>query len=203
MARPAKKVTYQSGLSKGELAAELPKLARLANDRLRSLEKQGIKTFAYGTAKNYAKTQGRSTAKPRFSSGKGMSYNEQQQEYKELVKFLRSETSTVSGMTAATKNMMSAFGEQFDISGLNKRQLNRLWKTLSSGQWRDIWEANRQVASGEIIESIISGIRDGMTIRDIKKVLDTIERDVQDESLDWADFDRRFTKYYAQSFEHF
>lgn len=203
MARPAKKVTYQSGLSKGELAAELPKLARLANDRLRSLEKQGIKTFAYGTAKNYAKTQGRSTAKPRFSSGKGMTYNEQQQEYKELVKFLRSETSTVSGMTAATKNMMSAFGEQFDISGLNKRQLNRLWKTLSSGQWRDIQEAYGAVSSDEIIDSVIKGIRDGMTIRDIKKVLGSIEGDLADDSLDWADFDRRFTKYYAQSFEHF
>ena len=75
MARPAKKVTYTK-MSKGELAAELPKLARLANDRLRALEKAGIKTFEYGVAKNYARTQGRSTAKPRFSSGKGMEYND-------------------------------------------------------------------------------------------------------------------------------
>lgn len=203
MARPAKKVTYKSGLNEAELAKELRKVSRLANDRLRSLEKAGIKTFSYGTAKNYAKTQGRNTAKPRFSSGAGMNYNQMEKEYKQVVKFLGSETSTVSGMEKSVKNMTEAFGEQFDISGLNKRQLNRLWKTLSSGQWRDIWEANRQVASGEIIESIISGIRDGMTIRDIKHVLDTIERDMQDESLDWADFDRRFTKYYAQNFEHF
>lgn len=202
MARPAKKVTYTK-MSKGELAAELPKLARLANDRLRALEKAGIKTFEYGVAKNYAKTQGRNTAKPRFSSGTGMEYNDMETEYKNILKFINAETSTVSGMEKSVKNMTEAFGEQFDISGLNKRQLNRLWKTLSAGQWRDIWEANRQVASGEIIESIISGIRDGMTIRDIKNVLSTIERDMLDESLDWADFDRRFTKYYAQNFEHF
>lgn len=202
MARPAKKVTYTK-MSKGELAAELPKLARLANDRLRSLEKQGIKTFAYGTAKNYARTQGRSTAKPRFSSGKGMSYDEQDKEYKEIVKFLGSKTSTVSGMTEATKNMVKSFGVQFDITRLNKRQLNRLWKTLSFGQWRDIQEAYGAVSSDEIIESVIKGIRDSMTIRDIKNVFGSIERDLGDESLDWADFDRRFTKYYAQNFEHF
>lgn len=203
MARPAKKVTYTSGLEKGELASELSKVSRLANDRLRSLERAGIKTFSYGVAKNYAKTQGRSTAKPRFSSGKGMSYNEMQQEYKQVVKFLKSETSTVSGMEAATQNMAESLGNWLDISDLNKRQKNRLFKTLSSGQWKDVWEAYQQVASEEIIESIKKGIKDGMTIRDLKNVLSSIEADIQDESLDWADFDRRFTKYYAQSYEHF
>lgn len=203
MARPAKKVSYQSGLTKGELRSELSKVSRLANDRLRSLEKSGVKTFAYGTAKNYAKTQGRSTSRPRFSSGAGMTYNEMQKEYKQAVKFLKSETSSVSGMEAATRNMAEAFDTQFDISGLNKRQLNRLYKTLSSGQWRDIQEAYGQVASEEIIESMIKGIRDGMTIRDLKNVLSSIEADMQNDSLDWADFDRRFTKYYAQSYEHF
>lgn len=197
MARPAKSVTYQSGLSKGELAAELPKLARLANDRLRSLEKAGVKTFAYGTAKNYAKTQGRSTARPRFRSGARMNYNQMQQEYKNIVKFLKAETSTVSGMEKATKNMAEAFDAGFDTEGLNKRQLNRLYKTLSSGKWRDIQEAYGQVASEEIIDSLIKGVRDGMTIRDLKNVLNTIERDMSDESLDWADFDERFTKEYV------
>ena len=203
MARPAKKVTYNPGLDRGELASELSKVSRLANDRLRSLEKAGINTFSYGVAKNYAKTQGRSTAKPRFASGKGMSYNQMQQEYKQIVKFLKSETSTVSGMEAATQNMAESFEAGFDVKGLNKRQLNRLYKTLSSGQWRDILEAYGQVSSEEIIDSIIKGIRDGMTIRDLKNVLKSIERDMGDESLDWSDFDRRFTKYYAQSYEHF
>ena len=203
MARPAKKVSYESGMTKGELASELSKVSRLANDRLRSLERAGIKTFSYGVAKNYAKTQGRSTSKPRFSSGAGMSYNEMEKEYKQAVKFLKSETSSVSGMEAATRNMAEAFEANFDITVLNKRQLNRLYKTLSSGQWRDIQEAYGQVASEEIIESMIKGIRDGMTIRDLKNVLSSIEADMQNDSLDWADFDRRFTKYYAQSYEHF
>ena len=99
--------------------------------------------------------------------------------------------------------MVESFEAGFDIRGLNKRQQNRLFKTLSSGQWRDIQEAYGQVASEEIIDSLIKGIRDGMTIRDLKNVLSSIEADIQDESLDWADFDRRFTKYYAQSYEHF
>lgn len=200
MARPAKSVTYQSGLSKGELAAELPKLARLANDRLRSLEKAGIKTFAYGTAKNYAKTQGRSTAKPRFRSGARMDYNQMQQEYKNIVKFLRSETSTVTGMTTAVKNMFEAFtrteaegGFGFDISGLNKRQLNRLWKTLSEGHWRDIVEADRTIASEEVIDSIIEGVKGGKTIKQLRQILIDIGYEMQDESKDWADFDKKFT----------
>ena len=124
-------------------------------------------------------------------------------EYKQIVKFLKSETSTVSGMEAATQNMAESFEARFDIRGLNKRQLNRLYKTLSSGQWRDIQEAYGQVSSEEIIDSLIKGIRDGMTIRDLKNVLSSIERDMGDESLDWSDFDRRFTKYYAQSYEYF
>lgn len=210
MARPAKKVTYISGLNDAELAKELRKVSRLANDRLRALEKAGIKTFSYKTAQNYAKTQGRSKAKPRFKSGAGMTYNQMETEYKQIVKFLGAETSTVSGMETAVSNMLEGFtrteaegGFGFDISGLNKRQLNRLWKTLSSGQWRDIQEAYGSVSSDEIIESIISGVRDDMTIRELKKVMDAIEADMDDDTLDWADFDNRFTRWYANHLGHF
>lgn len=210
MGRPPKEVTYISGLKDAELAKELRKVSRLANDRLRALERAGIKTFSYKTAQNYAKTQGRSKAKPRFKSGAGMSYNQMEREYKQIVKFLGAETSTVSGMETAVSNMLEGFtrteeegGFGFDISGLNKRQLNRLWKTLSAGQWRDIQEAYGSVSSEDIIDSIISGVRDGMTIRELKKVLDTIENDMPDEYYDWADFDKRFTRWYANHLGHF
>ena len=190
-------------LKEAELRKELSSLTKTANRRLASLEKQGVKTFSYGTAKNYAKTQGRSAKKPRFASEsqiQKMSYNEMQNEYSQVVKFMKAETSTVSGMEKAVQNMAAAFEGQFDTKGLNKRQLNRVYQTLSSGLWRDIQEAYGAVASADVIESIIEGAKKGMTIKEIKSVLLSIQDDLDDPELDWADFDRRFTRDYAQIF---
>jgi hypothetical protein len=138
-----------------------------------------------------------------------MDYNAMQKEYAQAVKFMKSETSTVAGMKTAVNKMYEAFtgseddgGAGFDIEGLNKRQLNRLWKTLSAGHWRDIQEAMGNVSSDQIIESIIEGVKKGMTIRELKTTLNSIADDLEDETLDWADFDERFTREYAQNY-HF
>ena len=190
-------------LKEAELRKELSSLTKTANRRLASLEKQGVKTFSYGTAKAYAKRQGRNAKKPRFASEgaiKKMSYNEMQKEYSQVVKFMKAETSTVSGMEKAVENMAAAFEGQFDTTGMNKRQLNRMYKTLSSGLWRDVWESYNQVASEDVIESIIEGAKRGMTIRELKSVLLSIKDDLDDPELDWSDFDRRFTRDYAQVF---
>jgi hypothetical protein len=58
------------------------------------------------------------------------------------------------------------------------------------------------VSSDQIIESIIEGVKKGMTIRELKTTLNSIADDLEDETLDWADFDERFTREYAQNY-HF
>lgn len=196
-----KRPEYKQGLNEAELRQELLSLNKTANRRLASLEKSGVKTFSYGVAKNYAKTKGRNPKRPRFASEGAlnkMSYNEMQKEYSQVLKFMKSETSTVSGMEKAIENMAEAFEGQFDTSGLNKRQLNRLYKTLSSGLWRDVEEAYGAVASGDVIESIIEGVKKGMTIRELKATLEGIQDQVTNPYLDWADFDKMFTHEYAQ-----
>ena len=196
-----REVRYKQGLNEEELRKELSSVAKTANRRLRKLEAEKIKTFAYGVAKTYTRNQGRKGA-PRFRSGVNMDYNAMQKEYAHAVKFMKSETATVSGMREAVSNMEAAFGENFDIKRLNKRQLNRLWKTLSAGHWREIQEAMGNVTSDQIIESIIEGVKKGMTIRELKTTLNSIADDLEDETLDWADFDERFTREYAQNY-HF
>lgn len=196
-----REVRYKQGLNEEELRKELSSVAKTANRRLRELEAEKIKTFAYGVAKTYARNQGRKGA-PRFRSGVNMDYNAMQKEYAQAVKFMKSETATVSGMREAVSNMEAAFGENFDIEGLNKRQLNRLWKTLSAGHWREIQQAMQTVSSDQIIESVIEGVKKGMTIRELKTTLNSIADDLEDETLDWANFDERFTREYAQTY-HF
>lgn len=192
-----KKVKYEQ-MSKTELLRELPKLSRLANDRMRALEKSGhgTKSFAYGIAMNdIRQTRGlQSGEKPRFRSGKGMTYNQALSEYSKVVKFLKSEQSTVSGVEKVLS--VSRFEDLFDVTDLNKLQRRRLFNVLNNGKWKRAMQTATDGPSDPAVNSLIYGASLDIKQSDLMKIVEEFMRSGE---TDWAVLDDKFTEFYVEN----
>ena len=192
-----KKVKFEQ-LSKEELFSELPKLARLANDRMRALEKSGhgTKSFAYGIAMNDIRQRRGLPAgqKPRFKSGAGMSYNEAKSEYAKVVKFLKSEQSTVRGVERVLAK--SRFEEMFDVTDLNKLQRRRLFNVLNDGKWKRALETMSDSPSDPPIRSLIHGASLNIKQADLMNI---VTKFMESGETDWAKLDDEFNDFYINN----
>lgn len=192
-----KKIAYQPW-SASQLPAELARVSRLANQRMATLEKSNLKTFAYGIAQNDIRQRRGLTKKAakgrhlRFATGKAiesMTFQEQQQEYARALKFINSESSTITGVREYVENRLGAFGEQFDVSGLGKQQMNRIFKVISGGSYQRLLEL-MVLDSDQIIDTIVEASRSKLTIREINTILNDF---AASGSTDWAELDTKFT----------
>lgn len=198
-----KKIVYQPW-SASQLPEELARVSRLANQRMATLEKAKLKTFAYGIAQNDIRQRRGLTKKAaknkklRFSTtgkkkvkGKwvDMTFSEMQQEYARALKFINSESSTISGMQEYVENRTGTFGEMFDVKGLGKQQLNRIYKVISGSTYQHLLELN-VLPSDQIIDTIVEASRSKLTIKEINAILEEFAASGSD---DWAELDQKFT----------
>lgn len=192
-----KKIVFQPW-SASQLPEELARVSRLANQRMATLEKAKLKTFAYGIAQNDIRQRRGLTKKAvkgkhlRFATGKAitkMTFQEQQQEYARALKFINSESSTVTGMREYVENRTETFGEMFDVKGLGKQQLNRIYKVISGSTYQRLLELN-VLPSDQIIDTIVEASRSKLTIKEINSILNEFAASGSD---DWSELDQKFT----------
>lgn len=138
----------------------IPQLASVANQRLRELEKQGETRWAYvRAAKDLALPKG---ATPRFSySTTKLKRKAALDNYlSSILRFLNSESSTVTGIRAINKRRVQAFKEK----GYNIKDEGLFIDFLKSGMFTTL--AN--VASSEfILEDIDLAMEQGYTLDEI------------------------------------
>lgn len=143
-------------LNKGDinaLKALNETLAKRANERLGSLEKAGLdNTAAYNRALHYIQTEQPFTTSDRFSRSVKMDIDELALNVKEEAKFLRWQTSTVSGEV---------------------KRRDRIFKSLTTDKVNE---------KGEIIKEAAIKIPEGENVDSFKKTfLDFLDSDAWDE----------------------
>lgn len=122
----------------------------LANRRLRELEKRGVlnESIAKKLDVYY-----------RFNK----EYSEHN--YMEIVRFMSAETSTITGIKKARKNIRAGF-ENVGIKFKSQREYNDFIKFLESKQYRLL---RRKYDSQQIAESFLEMYEDNLTLEEIMK----------------------------------
>lgn len=115
--------------------AELAKLQKKANERIRNLEKQGIYSPAYESVQATLEAMGRKTTTAkgrRFSEeGKG-TYIQAEREKKVLRKFLNQKTSTVRGAKKVANDQWRTANKNNKLTkaGVTRDEWGKFWKSL-------------------------------------------------------------------------
>ena len=114
---------------------ELKKLAKVANQRMRELEKRGISSPAYESAQATLEAMGVKKGKAtgrRFSETGKATYNQREAMKKALKKFVGATTSKVSGIKKLRENIWNTADQNNALSakGITKDQYFNIWKNL-------------------------------------------------------------------------
>lgn len=153
--------------------AELNKLrlryARIANERLRNLEKAGRAFWAYDTAINYTQN---AYGRNRFNESQkwrgtipGMV-----EELQNITEFLNMETSTVRGSRAVDRRITNTFRKEHGLKISNPREF---FAFLNSAQYRQL--ANSGITSEQLQEYFDRSREDGYTIPEIYDELESFQ----------------------------
>lgn len=128
---------YARQMNRNDVLKEYRKLAKRANQRLVTLEKQGYK-MPYGEAKLFLDKQGKTRFQERLTKyEKGKSTNELKREMEIIYNFLGSKQTTISGKKAIEKEVKERMKRDYDLSLDNDMfkdfmgSLNRLKDKLS------------------------------------------------------------------------
>lgn len=115
--------------------AELKKLAKVANQRMRELEKRGISSPAYESAQATLEAMGVKKGKAtgrRFSETGKATYNQREAMKKALKKFVGAKTSKITGILELQENIWNTADQNNALSakGITKDQYFDIWKNL-------------------------------------------------------------------------
>ena len=144
------------------------KLAKLANSRLRALEKAGYDMFAYDRAYTYLRNHGLrrfSTKLPEQSDYKGMV-----SQLQELVTFVNAKTSTVAGARKALNDKLDKISE-FTGTEYTPEQRLRLGRLLSTDSVSTLLREVRG-DSGEVIDVLEEISMNEANIENISSIID-------------------------------
>lgn len=116
---------------------ELRKLAKAANERMRQMERQGIKSPAYEAAQARLEAAGvRKTAAGgrRFSETGMGTYNQRERMEKIIKQFLNARTGTIRGTKSLQDQIWNTANADGRLSeaGVTKEQYFEIWKNLPS-----------------------------------------------------------------------
>lgn len=159
---------YELDISKfttfSQLEAKREQLARIANTRLRALEKAGRDYWSYDSAVNYTQaTRGTN----RFSNAKHWRGTEEGlvSEIQRLLNFLNSKSSTVSG----SKAIESRIHNTFKARGRNLDNPREFFNFLNSSYYKKL--SNKYISSDKLQEYFDRRITDGDTVESIHEEL--------------------------------
>ena len=147
-----------------ELNTERLRLARIANRRLRALEAAGRDYWAYDRATNYTQ---RSRGSNRYSQKKEWngSIEGLKQELEELIAFLNSKTSTVSGSKAVENQIVT----KHKLKGRSLSDPQAYFNFLQSDMYKKL--ANKYISSEKLQDYFDRRIEDGDAQEEIDSAL--------------------------------
>lgn len=146
-----KKIDFESikKMSLDDKKRVLPKLSKIANQRLRTLEKAGFTDYAY----RYAKQLNPFSKKVRFSeSMKKMNANAVNRQLQYLEKFLNAKTSTLSGLKSiqgAQNKFMQNLSKELGFDKNFYDYSDDFWTFLKSEEYKN---SLRYLSSEQIFE---------------------------------------------------
>lgn len=151
------------------LESQYRKLSKIANNRLRLLEKAELDMFAYDRAITYLENQGNSRFSQKFASSND--FKAMVDQMSELVAFVNSKTSTVAGARKALKKKLDTIAE-FTGKTYTKEQRQNLGRLLGTDSVSTLLRDIRG-NSGEVIEALEDI---ALTSADSKAVSEIIDR---------------------------
>lgn len=175
MKRSTKLPTYkqiQNITREDTLQKQLERITRVANDRMRRLEKAGYNTQALEIAKEDLQ---RTTGNRRFSKSKGLTEQEKRREIRNALKFINYQTSTVKGENLRVRRVIGTLKDKSYISD-NVRDED-FAKFLKSSAW----ETLKGIDSGQIFAEVSSALTSG---KDIDDLIEDFEDWLNDETAD-------------------
>ena len=151
------------------LESQYRKLSKIANNRLRLLEKAELDMLAYDRVITYLENQGDSRFSQEFASSND--FKEMVDQMSELVAFVNSKTSTVAGARKALKKKLDTIAE-FTGKTYTKEQRQNLGRLLGTDSVSTLLRDIRG-NSGEVIEALEDI---ALTSADSKAVTEIIDR---------------------------
>lgn len=151
------------------LESQYRKLSKIANNRLRLLEKAELDMFAYDRAITYLENQGDNRFSKKFASSND--FKAMVDQMSELVAFVNSKTSTVAGARKALKKKLDTIAE-FTGKTYTKEQRQNLGRLLGTDSVSTLLRDIRG-NSGEVIEALEDI---ALTSADSKAVSEIIDR---------------------------
>lgn len=154
-----------------ELQSIRLKYAKIANARLRSLERAGRDVFAYDVATRYT---GRTRNSKRFSESKKFSENPRDlmRDIDALTQFLNSQTSTVRGQKKLENEKINNFEKKLGVSIPDKREF---WNFLSGSSFQDL-RGSRKGDSNYFVDFYVRSKEEGYSLDEINQALDEYRR---------------------------
>lgn len=155
-----------------EMRRQLPKLARVANQRLKELEKRGEIRFAYSKAMEYLGENNR------FSYSMRQSARETRAEFNALLDFLTSKSSTYTGLQEVFENARNRIEKriqkQMEDPDFKISRWNDFEEFLKSSEFKKL---KSRVDSDQIFEDFAEALNEGEEYQDIiagyREYLDT------------------------------
>lgn len=155
-----------------EMRRQLPKLARVANQRLKELEKRGETRFAYSKAMEYLGENNR------FSYSMRQSARETRAEFNALLDFLTSKSSTYTGLQEVFENARNRIEKriqkQMEDPDFKISRWNDFEEFLKSSEFKKL---KSRVDSDQIFEDFAEALNEGEEYQDIiagyREYLDT------------------------------
>lgn len=154
-----------------ELQSIRLKYAKIANARLRSLERAERDVYAYDVATRYTE---RTRKSKRFSEAKKFSKNPRDlmRDIDALTQFLNSQTSTVRGQKKLENKKINSFEKKLEVTIPNKREF---WNFLSGNSFQNLRGA-RKGDSNYFVDFYVRSKEEGYSLADINKALDEYRR---------------------------
>lgn len=145
-----------------EMRRQLPKLARVANQRLKELEKRGETRFAYSKAMEYL---GENNT---FSYSMRQSARETRAEFNALLDFLTSKSSTYTGLQEVFENARNRIEKriqkQMEDPEFKISRWNDFEEFLKSSEFKKL---KSRVDSDQIFEDFAEALNEGEEYQDI------------------------------------
>lgn len=154
-----------------ELQSIRLRYAKIANVRLRSLERAGRDVFAYDVATRYTS---RTRNSKRFSESKKFSENPRDlmRDIDVLTQFLNSQTSTIRGQKKLENEKINNFEKKLGVSIPDKREF---WNFLSGSSFQDLRGA-RKGDSNYFVDFYVRSKEVGYSLDEINQALDDYRR---------------------------
>lgn len=168
--------------------------SKLANQKLRRLEKSGLRSDAYGMALNYFDSQPDKVKRTenRFTSSKTLTFQQAQRELGAIRRFNRDKSSTPTGIKQTIVNRIA--GTKAVFGRMSNTQVNALYDVINSGAYNRAMEVY-SYGSDAIIDVLATEVRRRKNKLDVDDLIDVLDEWAEAGTGDLVDLERMLGVY--------